>query len=213
DAQDSGRLINVLHRLRDQGNTLVVVEHDQDVIAGSDEIVDLGPGAGNAGGELLYAGPVAGLSNAAGSLTGDYISGRRRVAVPEKRRLRSARVIGLKGAHRKNLKSIDVTFPLGVLCVVTGVSGAGKSTLVKETLYPALQERLSGAPASSDAQVELSIGCEITQVVLLDQSPLARSARSNPATHVRAFDEIRRTFAATHEARLRNYDAGRFSFN
>ena len=119
----------------------------------------------------------------------------------------------LKGARGNNLKSINVTFPLGVLCVVTGVSGSGKSTLVKQTLYPALRQRITGDPADSAPHDELIMSGDVAQVVLLDQSPLARSARSNPATHLKAFDEIRRTFAATHEAKVRNYDAGRFSFN
>ena len=210
---DVGRLIKFLHRARDQGNTLVVVEHDHDVIRSADHVVDLGPGAGSAGGEVLYSGPIAGLTQAEGSATSDYLSGRKRVSAPDRRRKRSKRVVTLKGARGNNLKSIDVTFPLGVLCVVTGVSGSGKSTLVKETLYAALRERISGHPASSAPHDDLTISGDVAQVVLLDQSPLARSARSNPATHLKAFDEIRRTFAATHEAKVRNYDAGRFSFN
>jgi excinuclease ABC subunit A len=210
---DVGRLIQLLHRARDQGNTLVVVEHDQDVIRAADHIVDLGPGAGSAGGEVLYSGTIAGLTQAERSATSDYLSGRKRMFAPERRRKRSRRVVTLKGARGNNLKSIDVNFPLGVLCAVTGVSGSGKSTLVKETLYPALRERISGHPANSAPYEELIVIGDVAQVVILDQSPLARSARSNPATHLKAFDEIRRTFAATHEAKVRDYDAGRFSFN
>jgi excinuclease ABC subunit A len=210
---DVGRLIELLHRARDQGNTLVVVEHDHDVIRKADHVVDLGPGAGSAGGDVLYSGSIAGLSQIEGSATADYLSGRKRVFAPDRRRKRSKRFVTLKGARGNNLKSIDVTFPLGVLCVVTGVSGSGKSTLVKETLYPAIRERISGVPANSAPLDDLTISGDVAQVVLLDQSPLARSARSNPATHLKAFDEIRRTFAATHEAKVRNYDAGRFSFN
>ncbi len=210
---DIGRLIAVLHRLRDQGNSLVVVEHDHDVINGSDHVVDLGPGAGSSGGEVLYTGSIAGLSSAERSATGDYLSGRKSVPLPDRRRARSQRRLTIKGARGNNLKSIDVTFPLGVLCAVTGVSGSGKSTLVKETLFPALRQRSSGGPVMAAPHDELIVVGDVAQVVLLDQSPLARSARSNPATHVKAFDEIRRTFAATHEAKLRNYDAGRFSFN
>ena len=210
---DAGRLIAMLHRLRDQGNSLVVVEHDHDVIRGSDHVVDLGPGAGSSGGEVLYAGPIAGLAQAERSATADYLSGRKRVCAPERRHQRTARNLTVKGARGNNLKSIDVTFPLGVLCVVTGVSGSGKSTLVKETLFPALRQRLSGEPILSVAHDELIVHGDVAHVVLLDRSPLVRSARSNPATHSNAFDEIRRTFAATHEAKLRNYDAGRFSFN
>ncbi len=210
---DVGRLIELLHRARDQGNTLVVVEHDHDIIQRADHVVDLGPGAGSAGGEVLYAGSIAGLAQVEGSATADYLSGRKRVVAPERRRKRSKRAVTVKGARGNNLKSIDVTFPLGVLCVVTGVSGSGKSTLVKETLYPALRERISGHPVNSLPHDDLTVSGDVAQVVLLDQSPLARSARSNPATHLKAFDEIRRTFAATHEAKVRNYDAGRFSFN
>jgi excinuclease ABC subunit A len=210
---DVDRLIWLLQRARDQGNTLVVVEHDHDVIRCADHLVDLGPGAGSAGGDVLYSGSIAGLTQVEGSATSEYLSGRKRVIAPDRRRKQSKRAVTLKAARGNNLKSIDVTFPLGVLCVVTGVSGSGKSTLVKETLYPALRERITGQPAESAPHDELTMSGEVAQVVLLDQSPLARSARSNPATHLKAFDEIRRTFAATHEAKVRNYDAGRFSFN
>jgi excinuclease ABC subunit A len=210
---DVGRLIAVLHRLRDQGNSLVIVEHDHDLIRGCDHVVDLGPGAGSSGGEVLYAGPIAGLSLVERSATADYLSGRKRVPLPDRRRAMSGRMLTVKGARGNNLKSIDVTFPLGVLCVVTGVSGSGKSTLVKETLFPALRERGSGEPLRSAPHDDLIVVGAVAHVVLLDHSPLARSARSNPATHLKAFDEIRRTFAATHEAKVRNYDAGRFSFN
>jgi len=208
-----GPMIAILHRLRDQGNTLVVVEHDHDLIRGSDHVVDLGPGAGAAGGQVLYSGPLADFSKVEGSATSEYLSGRKRIAVPETRRPVTRRAVQLKGARGNNLKSIDVTFPLGVFCVVTGVSGSGKSTLVEETLYPALRHRIASEPATSAPYSELRVSGEVADAVFLDQSPLARSARSNPATHVKAFDEIRKTFAATHEAKLRNYDAGRFSFN
>jgi len=208
-----GPLIAILHGLRDQGNTLVVVEHDHDLIRGSDYVVDLGPGAGAAGGQVLYSGPLAGFSEAPGSATSDYLNGRKRIAVPVTRRPVTKGVVRLTGAHGNNLKSIDVAFPLGVLCVVTGVSGSGKSTLVEETLYRALRHRIASEPATSAPYDELKISGEVAGAVFLDQSPLARSARSNPATHLKAFDEIRKTFATTHEAKLRNYDAGRFSFN
>ncbi len=210
---DVGPLIGVLHRLRDQGNTLVVVEHDHDLIRSSDHVVDLGPGAGSAGGQVLYSGSVAGLALAQGSATGDYLYGRKQVPVPAKHRAGSGRFVTLIGARGNNLKSIDVSFPLGVLCVVTGVSGSGKSTLVRETLYPALWHRITGEPAIAAPYDNLTVSGDVAQVVFLDQAPLARSARSNPATHLKAFDEIRQTFAATHEAKVRNYDAGRFSFN
>jgi excinuclease ABC subunit A len=208
-----GRLVAVLHRLRDRGNTLVAVEHDRELIRASDQVVDLGPGAGAAGGTVLYSGPLAGLAQAAGSATGDYLSGRKRVAVPAKRRRVTGRAVRLSGASGNNLKSIDVVFPLGIFCVVSGVSGAGKSTLVEETLYPALRSRLADEPVTALPYRELTVDGEVADVVFLDQAPLARLARSNPATHLKLFDEIRRTFAATHEAKLRNYDAGKFSFN
>jgi len=210
---DVGRLIALLHRARDQGNTLVAVEHDHDLIKSADHVVDLGPGAGALGGQLIYAGATAGLLAVEGSATADYLSGRKQVPSPDRRRPRSNRFVTVKGARGNNLKSIDVTFPLGVLCVVTGVSGSGKSTLVKDTLYPALRERTLGQPTPSAPYDTLIQNGDVAKVVFLDQSHLVRSARSNPATHLKAFDEIRRTFAATHEAKVRNYDAGRFSFN
>jgi excinuclease ABC subunit A len=206
-------LIRILHRLRDQGNTLVVVEHDREVIRGSDHIVDLGPGAGAAGGQVLYSGPLAAFSQVSGSATSDYLGRHQQAAVAGPRRPPKGRSIRLVGARGNNLKSIDVTFPLDVLSVVTGVSGAGKSTLVEETLYPALRHRIVHDPDAAAPYSELKVSGEVADVVFLDQSPLSRSARSNPATHLKAFDEIRKTFAATHEANLRNYDAGRFSFN
>jgi excinuclease ABC subunit A len=202
-----------LHRLRDQGNSLVVVEHDHDVIRSSDHIVDLGPGAGAAGGQILYSGPLAAFSDVSGSPTSDYLSRRKQTTVLAPRRPSKDRSIRLIGAHGNNLKSIDVTFPLNVLSVVTGVSGAGKSTLVEETLYPALRHHIVHDPDAAAPYSEIQISGEVADLEFLDQSPLSRSARSNPATHLKAFDEIRKTFASTHEAKLRNYDAGRFSFN
>jgi excinuclease ABC subunit A len=211
--QETGRLISILHRLRDQGNTLIVVEHDHDLIRASDHVIDLGPGAGAAGGQLIYNGPIAGFTAALNSATSDYLSGRIRVPVPASHRPKSRRELHLTGARGNNLKSIDVSFPLGLFCAVTGVSGSGKTTLVERTLYPALRSRITGEPSSTEPYGDLRVEGAVAGVVLLDQSPLARSARSNPATHLKAFDEIRKTFAATHEARMRNYDAGRFSFN
>jgi excinuclease ABC subunit A len=211
--QEVGPLITILHRIRDVGNTLVVVEHDHDLIRAADHVVDLGPGAGAAGGKVLYSGPFADFSKVGGSVTGEYLDGRKRIAVPDVRRPISKRAVRLTGARGNNLKSIEVTFPLGVLCVVTGLSGSGKSTLVEETLYPALRHRLASEPDTAAPYGTLTISGGAANAVFLDQSPLARSGRSNPATHARAFDEIRKTFAATHDAKLRNYDAGRFSFN
>ncbi len=211
--QEAGRLTTVLHRLRDRGNTLVVVEHDAAVIRSADHVVDLGPGAGEAGGRVLYSGPVASFSHAEGSATADYLSGRKRLPVPATRRPVKTRAARLTGARGNNLKSIDVAFPLGVVCAVTGVSGAGKSTLVEETLYPALRHRIAGEAADAALYDDLTGIEDLADAVFLDQSPLARSARSNPVTYLKVFDEIRKTFAATHEAKLRNYDAGKFSFN
>ncbi len=208
-----GRLTSALGRLRDRGNTLVVVEHDAAVIRASDHVVDLGPGAGEAGGRLLFSGPIADFANAEGSATADFLSGRRRALIPASRRPVTGRAVTLTGARGNNLKSIDVTFPLGVLGAVTGVSGAGKSTLVAETLYPALRYRLAGEAAIAGGFDDLTGIDHLAEAVFLDQSPLSRSARSNPVTSLKIFDEIRKTFAATHEARLRNYDAGKFSFN
>jgi excinuclease ABC subunit A len=210
---ESARMVGILHRLRDRGNSLVVVEHDHDVILGSDHVVDLGPGAGGAGGKVVYSGPTAGLLKIEGSATAEYLSGRKGQRASSARRAPTGRAIHLSGAAANNLKSIDVTFPLGVLCVVTGLSGSGKSTLIAETLYPALRHHLAQEPAGGALYRELTLTAPVADVAFLDQSALALSPRSNPATSVRAFDEIRKTFAATHEARLRNYDAGRFSYN
>jgi excinuclease ABC subunit A len=207
------RLIVILHRLRDQGNTLVVVEHDPALIKGSNYVVDLGPGAGEAGGQVLFAGPLDRFAEAVDSPTSDYLNGRKRIAYPKTRRPVTTRLLQMNGAHGNNLKSIDVAFPLGVLCVVTGVSGAGKSTLIEETLYPALRQRITKEASTASPYTDLTGGQDLAHVVFLDQSPLARSPRSNPVTYLKAFDEIRKTFATTHDAKLRNYDAGRFSFN
>jgi excinuclease ABC subunit A len=206
-------LIRVLHRLRDMGNTIVVVEHDHDVIRAADHLVDLGPGAGAAGGQVLYSGSLASFSQVAGLPTSDFLFGRKHAAKMGPRRSIKDRSIQLIGARGNNLKSINVAFPLDVICAVTGVSGSGKSTLVEETLFRAVRHHLGREAEAAAPCSELIVQGSVEDVVFLDQMPLARSARSNPATHLKAFDEIRKTFAATHEAKLRNYDAGRFSFN
>jgi excinuclease ABC subunit A len=211
--REVGRLSSVLRTLRDRGNTIVMVEHDAELIRSSDHAVDLGPGAGEAGGGVLYVGPTAAFATAEGSATAGYLSGRRRPAIPACRRAGTGLHIDLIGATANNLKSIDVSFPLGVLCAVTGVSGAGKSSLVEETLYPALRRAISDETAIGGPFAVLRGAEALDSVEFLDQSPLARSPRSNPVTYLKAFDEVRRTFAATHDAKLRNYDAGRFSFN
>jgi excinuclease ABC subunit A len=206
-------LISVMERLRAAGNTLVVVEHDHDLIKAADHVVDLGPGAGQSGGQVLYSGPLEGFTDIKGSLTSDFLAGRKRVEIPSARRQPSRGFLTLTGASGHNLKSIDVSFPLGTLCVVTGVSGAGKSTLLEETLYPALRQRLFRGTLPIAAFSGLSGTESIDDAVFLDQTPIGRSGRSNPVTYLKAFDEIRRTFAATHDAKLRNYGAGMFSFN
>jgi excinuclease ABC subunit A len=210
---DIGRLIAIVERLRDAGNTVVVVEHEQAIIRAADLIVDIGPGAGEAGGHLLFVGPPEAIGQASGSLTAEFLTGRRRIAIPERRRAVARGHLRLSGAKGHNLKAIDVAFPVGLLCVITGVSGSGKSTLIEETLYPALLRRLGQAALPGEPFGELSGTGTLDQVVLVDQTPIGRSARSNPVTYLKAFDEIRKTFAATHEAKLRNYDASRFSFN
>jgi len=211
--RDVGRMVEVLRELRDEGNTVVVVEHDPDVLRAADLIVDLGPGAGDAGGSVVYAGPVAGLLDAEGSATGDFLAGRRRVERPSTRRTPSRGFLTLQGASGRNLKGIDARFPLGVLTVVTGVSGAGKSTLIEGTLHPALRNALAGESRPVEPFEGLEGLGDLAEVVLLDDAPIGRSGRSNPATILKVFDEIRRTFAATHEAKLRNYGPATFSFN
>ncbi|MEW4570587.1 excinuclease ABC subunit UvrA [Tautonia sp. JC769] len=211
---DIDRLVSALVDLRDRRNAVVVVEHDEAVMRAADRIVDVGPGAGAMGGRILYNGPPEGLATAADSATGAFLARRRRVVPPARRRepVRD-KALTLKGATGNNLKDLDVSFPLGLICVVTGVSGSGKSTLVDRTLYPALLRRLKGEHEPGEPFRELLGTGSIDDVVLVDQSPIGRSARSNPATYVKAFDEIRKTFAATHEAKLRNYGPSRFSFN
>jgi excinuclease ABC subunit A len=210
--RDVSRLVATLENLRDAGNSVVVVEHDEAILKASDWLVDVGPGAGDAGGTVLYQGPPAGVADVENSATGAYISGRLTSPPPEKRREPRGQVL-LEGASANNLKAIDVAFPLGVLCVVTGVSGAGKSTLVEETLFPALVKALRGENLPAGAHRKISGYESLSDVALVDQTPIGRSSRSNPATYIKAFDEIRKAFAATHEARTRNFSAGKFSFN
>ena len=211
--QDVGMLIAALGRLRDARNTLILVEHDPLVIRAADLIVDLGPGAGEAGGQVLFVEPPEKLEGIEGSVTADYLNGKRSVPVPDRRVAPEQGFLKVKGARGNNLKNIDLDFPLGLLCVLTGVSGAGKSTLIEETIYPALRNRLRGENWPSKPYEEISTTSQIDTVTLIDQAPIGRSGRSNPVTYLKAFDEVRKTFAATHEAKLRNYTAARFSFN
>jgi excinuclease ABC subunit A len=210
--RDTDKLLDALRRLRERGNTLVVIEHDHRVIEAADHVIDLGPGAGEDGGRLTYHGSVAGLALAAENPTSDFWTGRSFIQVPTQRR-KPTGVLKLSGASTNNLQSLHVEFPLGVLCAVTGVSGAGKSSLVEQTLYPALclAKKKKGAAGLTPAKVTGTQ--QITDVILLDQAPLPRSSRSNPATYLKIFDEIRELFAATVDAKIRNFGPGHFSFN
>ena len=211
--RDVSRLIQAITSLRDRGNTVVLVEHEEALLRAADRIVELGPGAGERGGEIVFEGSLAEMLASPSSLTGEFLSGRRGVAIGERRRVPSHGWIRLVGARGNNLRNITVEFPLGVLCLVTGVSGAGKSTLVQDTLYPAIcQRKRKEAPKPCPCDDVYGDG-QVDDVVLIDQSPMARSPRSNPVTCVKAFDEIRAVFADTVEARTRNYTAGHFSFN
>jgi excinuclease ABC subunit A len=214
--RDTERLIRILYGLRDLGNTLVVVEHDPDLIRAADRIVDLGPGAGERGGELLYAGPAAAIGRAKRSLTGDYLAGRRRIERRGARRpvdLRQGPLIHVDDATAHNLKHLSVTFPLERLVCVTGVSGSGKSTLVEEVLFRSLRRQL-GDRSERPGPVKAVRGVQqVAEVIMVDQSPIGRSPRANAATYVKAYDGIRALFAATEAARVRGYEAATFSFN
>ena len=211
--RDNDRLLNTLLKLRDLGNTLIVVEHDEDTIRAADHIVDIGPGAGVHGGRIVAEGSFADLLAAEDSLTGAYLSGRRTIPTPAERRTSGTRKLTLVGCGRNNLSGFDVEFPLGRLVCVTGVSGSGKSTLVNELLHPALEHKL-GMKVPFPAGVEELKGIKaIDKVIVIDQSPIGRTPRSNPATYTGAFDPIRQVFAATVEAKARGYQVGQFSFN
>lgn len=211
--RDVHRLIGAIQSLRDRGNTVVLVEHEESLLQAADRIVELGPGAGERGGEVVFQGSLPQLLASEHSLTGDFLTGRRGVAIPERRRTPNHGWIRLVGARGNNLRDLTVEFPLGILCLVTGVSGAGKSTLVEDTLYAALcQRKRKEAPKPFPFQDVYGDG-QIDDVILIDQSAIGRSPRSNPVTYVKAFDEIRSVFAETVEARTRNYTAGHFSFN
>jgi excinuclease ABC subunit A len=210
--RDNARLLDTLRRLRDFGNTVIVVEHDRETIEAADHVVDFGPGAGVAGGEVVYAGSVAGLRRA-GSLTGRYLSGRLTIPMPVRRRTGNGQTIRIEGAREHNLKDVTVDFPLGTLIAVTGVSGAGKSTLVNAILYPALKRALYRTHETAGAHRRLVGVGHVDKVIDIDQRPIGRTPRSNPATYTKVFDEIRDVFALTQEARTYGYRAGRFSFN
>jgi excinuclease ABC subunit A len=211
--RDNDRLIATLVRLRDLGNTLLVVEHDEDTIRSADWVIDIGPAAGEHGGELIHSGPLDGLIANPHSITGAYLRGEKRVPVPSVRRNGRRDAIVVRGARENNLRGIDVAFPLGRFVCVTGVSGSGKSSLVSQILYPALAQRIWGsrAPAGKHDRIE---GIElIDKVIEIDQSPIGRTPRSNPATYTGLWGPLRELLAAVPEARLRGYKPGRFSFN
>ncbi|MEV5576565.1 excinuclease ABC subunit UvrA [Spirillospora sp. NPDC052269] len=212
--RDNHRLLETLLRLRDMGNTLIVVEHDEDTINAADWVVDIGPRAGEHGGKIVVSGTVEELLESEDSLTGQYLSGRREIAVPEIRRPRTRnREITVKGAQQNNLRGVDVAFPLGVFTAVTGVSGSGKSTLVNDILYNSLAKQLHGAKTVPGKHKRVNGVDQLDKVVHVDQSPIGRTPRSNPATYTGVFDHVRKLFAQTTEAKVRGYQPGRFSFN
>ena len=212
--RDNHRLLETLLRLRDLGNTLIVVEHDEDTIRAADWVVDIGPRAGEHGGHIVVAGTVADLLASPDSLTGAYLAGRQSIPVPATRRKRDrSREVTVKGASEHNLRGVDVTFPLGCLVAVTGVSGSGKSTLVNDILYKALARELNGARTVPGKHVRVTGMQHLDKVVHVDQGPIGRTPRSNPATYTGVFDHVRKLFAATTEAKIRGYQPGRFSFN
>ncbi len=211
--RDNNKLLATLEHLRDLGNTVIVVEHDEDTMRAADYIVDIGPGAGEHGGELVCAGSIDDIMSCEKSITGQYLSGKRSIPVPQVRRKGNGHFIEIRGARQNNLKNIDVKFPLGMFICVTGVSGSGKSSLINEILYKALAAKLNKAKTKSGDHDEI-IGIEyLDKVIDINQSPIGRTPRSNPATYTGVFTDIRELFASTQDAKMRGYSSGRFSFN
>ena len=210
--RDNRRLLSTLERMRDIGNTVVVVEHDEETIRNADHVIDFGPGAGVEGGRIVHAGTPESLERCEASLTGAYLAGRRAIPVPETRR-HAVGSLKIVGARENNLADVDVEFPLGVLVAVTGVSGAGKSTLVNDVLYPALARRYHAATGRVGRHRAIHGAQQLDKVIDVDQRPIGRTPRSNPATYIKVFDEIRAFFAQLPEARVHGYTPGRFSFN
>ena len=211
--RDVGRLIAAMERLRDAGNSIVVVEHEEAVVRAADHLVEVGPGAGESGGRIVFSGPVGEIEAVEGSPTGAFLSGRVGSPIPKTRRAADLGWLKLEGATGHNLKGIDAAIPLGRIVCVTGVSGSGKSTLVGKTLYPALALALRDEPLPCEPYRAIDGYESLADVLLIDQTPIGRSARSNPVTYLKAFDEIRKTFSAQHEAKVRDYGPNRFSFN
>jgi excinuclease ABC subunit A len=210
--RDNHKLIETLHHLRDLGNTLVVVEHDEDTIRRADYVIDMGPGAGIYGGEIIAEGTPKEIEKNPKSLTGKYMSGKLKIEVPKKRR-KPTSWITIKGASENNLKNVDVKIPCGVLSIISGVSGSGKSTLIYEILYRALMRKFYDSKEPVGAHKSIDFGVEIDKVIVIDQSPIGKTPRSNPATYTKVLDYVRQLFSETQEAKLRGYDPGRFSFN
>jgi excinuclease ABC subunit A len=211
--RDNRRLIETLLRLRDLGNTVLVVEHDEETIREADWIVDIGPGAGEHGGDVVYSGPVKGITKVKESITGQYLSGKKSIPVPKQRRQPGLEWLEVKGAREHNLRNIDVRIPLGCFVAITGVSGSGKSTLVRDILLPVLMQRIYKSKHAAGKHKTISGINLLDKVIDMDQSPIGRTPRSNPATYTGVFDNIRKLFASTAEAKVRGYLPGRFSFN